>query len=143
MGDEEIGQAALLAQVEHQPQELGSDRHVEHRDRLVGDDELGTHDQGTGDVDSLALASGQLVGIAEREVAGGPEPGGVDGGQDLGLAVREPRGEVVDLERLGHEVVDRLLRVERLVGSWKMIWTRRRYSRSRLAPHRSETSLPS
>ena len=39
VGDEQVGQPALRAQVEHQPQQLGPDRDVEHRDRLVGDDD--------------------------------------------------------------------------------------------------------
>ena len=69
VGDEQVRQPALLAQVEHQPQELRPDRDVEHRHGLVGDDELGSHRQGTGDDDPLALAAGQLVRVAERVVA--------------------------------------------------------------------------
>ena len=66
MGDEQVGQAALATQVEHQPEQLGPDRDVEHRHRLVGDDDLRVHDQRAGDDHPLALAAGQLVRVAER-----------------------------------------------------------------------------
>ena len=115
MGDEQVGQPALLAQVEHQPEELGPDRDVEHRDRLVGDDQLRPHRQRARDDDPLALAAGQLVRVAERELGGRPEAGRLEGREDPRLAVAPRRGETVDLERLGHEVVDGLLRVQRLV----------------------------
>ncbi len=47
-------------QVDH----LGLDGEVEGGDRFVGYDEAGPHRQGAGDADALALAAGELVGIA-------------------------------------------------------------------------------
>ena len=64
MRNEQIGRAELLLQVLHQVDHLRLDRDVQCGDRLICDDELGLHDQRAGDADALALAAGELVGIA-------------------------------------------------------------------------------
>ncbi len=64
VGDEQVGQAELLAQVGEQVQDLGLDRHIERRDRLVADDELGLDRERAGDADALALAARELVRVA-------------------------------------------------------------------------------
>ena len=53
-------------------------------------------------------------GIAAEEVGRRAEPGGLERGHDLRLALGSGCRSVDD-QRLGHEVTDRLLRVERLV----------------------------
>ncbi len=116
VGDEQVGQAALLAQVEHQREQLGADGDVEHRDWLVGDHERRPEHERPGDDDPLALAARQLVRVAEQEVRGRPQAGGLERLGDARLAFGRVPGQAVDLERLGDEVADRLLRVERLVG---------------------------
>ena len=75
MGDEQVREAALAPEVEHELEELGADRDVEHRDRLVGDDELRIHDERPGDDDALALPARELVRVAEGEVARRAQPG--------------------------------------------------------------------
>ena len=67
VADEEIGQAELGAQVHQQVDDLGLDRDVEGRDRLVADHEVGLQGQGAGDADALALAAAHLVRIAAGE----------------------------------------------------------------------------
>jgi len=42
MGDKGVGKAHARLQVEHQIDDLRLDRHVKGRDRLVGNDELGS-----------------------------------------------------------------------------------------------------
>ncbi len=69
VADEQVGQAELLLQVLQQVHDLRLDRHVQRRDRLVADDELGVQRQRAGDADALALAAGELVRIAVGEVA--------------------------------------------------------------------------
>ena len=64
MGDEQVGQVALGPQVEHEAQQLGPDRDVEHAHRLVRDDELGPENERAGDDDALALPARQLVRVA-------------------------------------------------------------------------------
>ncbi len=66
VGDEQVGQSQLSLEVVEQVDHLGLDRHVESRDRLVADDELRLHRQGTGDADPLPLTAGELV----REAVG-------------------------------------------------------------------------
>ena len=54
--DEQVGQAELRLQIQQQVQDLGLDRDVERRDRLVGDDQRGLQRQRPRDADALALA---------------------------------------------------------------------------------------
>ena len=115
MRDEEVGEAARPAQVEHEVEDLGPDRHVEHGDRLVGDDEVGSEDEGARDVHPLSLAPGQLVRVPEGEVGRRPQPCGLDRLEDDALALGRGSAGAVDEQRLGDEVVDCLLGVERLV----------------------------
>ena len=56
VGDEQVGEFELVAQVLEQIDDLRLDRHVERRDRLVADDEFGAHREGARDADALALA---------------------------------------------------------------------------------------
>ena len=72
-----------------QVDDLRLDRDVEGGDRLVGDDEVGVHGQGAGDADALALAAGELVGVAV-DVLGAQ----ADALQELGHPrAARPRGE--------------------------------------------------
>ena len=61
VGDEQVGDAALLLQMAQQVEHLGADGHIQSRDGLVGNDELRLHDQGAGNADALALAAGELM----------------------------------------------------------------------------------
>ena len=64
VGDEQVGQAELALQVVEQVQDLALDRHVERRDGLVADDEVGVDRERPGDADALALAARELVRVA-------------------------------------------------------------------------------
>ena len=64
MRDEHVGEVELVLQVLEQVDDLGLDRHVERRDRLVGDDQLRAQRERPGDADALALAAGELVRVA-------------------------------------------------------------------------------
>ncbi len=114
MRDEQVGQATLCPEIQHQAQQLGSDRDIEHAHRLVRDHELWPHHQRTGDDHALALATRQLVRISEREVR--LQSGRLERRHHLRFAIGRAWRQPVDLERLGHEVVDGLTRVEGLVG---------------------------
>ena len=63
VGDENVGQPHVLLKLLEQIENLRLDRHVQRRDRLVADDELGLDRQGAGDADALAAAAVELVGI--------------------------------------------------------------------------------
>ena len=62
--DEDHREAELFAQFVEQVDDLLLHRDVERGGRFVGDDELGVAGQGHGDEHALALAAGELVGIA-------------------------------------------------------------------------------
>ena len=57
VGDEQISETELLLQIEQHVQDLGLDRYVERRDRLVGDDEFGVHRKRASNADALALSA--------------------------------------------------------------------------------------
>ena len=65
--DEQIRQVPLALQPLEQVDDLRLDRHVERRDRLVGDDEVRIGGQRARDADALLLAAGELVRIAVDE----------------------------------------------------------------------------
>jgi hypothetical protein len=57
VGDEQKSETELLLQIEQHVQDLGLDRYVERRNRLVGDDESGVHRERAGNADTLALSA--------------------------------------------------------------------------------------
>ena len=61
--DEEDGEIVGAAQIVEESDDLGLDGDVEGGGGLVGDEEARAVDDGHGDQDALALASGELVGI--------------------------------------------------------------------------------
>ena len=103
VGDEQDGQAHFLLQVVQQVDDLGLNGHVQSRHRLVRDDQLGLGDDGAGDADTLALAAGELMGIAGGVFLGKahlPQHGN-HAAADL-LRV----GDAADLQALAHDLLD-------------------------------------
>ena len=62
--DEQIGDFELLLQILQQVEDLGLDRDIQRRDRLVADQELGLERQRPRNTDALALTAGETVGVA-------------------------------------------------------------------------------
>jgi oligopeptide/dipeptide ABC transporter ATP-binding protein len=54
VGDDEVGESEPILQLLEQVDDLGLDRHVERRRRLVGDDQLGVQRDGAGDAELYA-----------------------------------------------------------------------------------------
>ena len=69
VGDEDQRHAELALEVADEVQDLGLDEHVERRDRLVGDDQVGPERQGRRDRDPLALPARELVRAGSRRGA--------------------------------------------------------------------------
>jgi len=63
---EAIADAGFLLQVNQQVHHLGADGHVQGRDRLVEDYQLGIGGQGAGHGHSLALSAAEFVGVKLR-----------------------------------------------------------------------------
>ncbi len=110
MRDEEEGHAELGLQIGQEVDHSGLDRHVQCRDGLVEHQQLGLERQCPGDADALALAAGELVGVAIG--VGGLEP---DQPEHLGdpCPYRRAVGDPVDLQRLGDGGTDRESGIER------------------------------
>ena len=125
--DEQVGQAEPLLQVLQQVDDLRLDRHVERRDRLVADDELGLDGQRAGDADALALAAGELVRDSAARCVGAQA--------DQVRAARRPRCRARGRRRRcrgrssgsADDLAARVMRgLSEANGSWKTICMRRR-----------------
>ena len=108
--DDQRGEAEVVAQPEQQRQDLAPHRGVERGHRFVGDEERRLEDERPDDDDPLALAAGELVGVAEEVALGRPEPGA---GQRVGHPLALVGDLAVDPQALGDRVVDGVPRVER------------------------------
>ena len=73
--DHQVGQTELLLQLLEQVEDLRLDRHVQRRDRLVGDDEARFERDRAGDADPLALPAGELVRVASARPTPAARPG--------------------------------------------------------------------
>ena len=111
VADQDQAEVAAGFQAYQQVEDLGLDRHIEARQRLVGDDQPGTHRHGPGDRDALLLAAGQLMRIAVVKL-GGVE---ADGGQQFGYlgGQRVARGQPVAQQDIRQGRVDAHPRIER------------------------------
>src|SRR6204780_1560655 len=64
MGDEQISEPEFLLQVLQQIDDLGLDRYIQRRHRLIADDQFGLDRERTRDADALALTAGEFVRMA-------------------------------------------------------------------------------
>jgi hypothetical protein len=67
--DKQVGQSHFPLQILHQIQDLRLNRHVQRRYRLVSDNQLGVQHQGTGNSDTLALTTAELMRITAGMIA--------------------------------------------------------------------------
>ena len=114
VGDEEVGQVELLLELVKHVDDLGLDRDVQGGDGLVADDEVGVDRQGTGDADTLALASGELMGVAGGVL--GVEADVVHQFQDTLAALLFGLVHVLDIQGLADDVGDGHAGIQRGIG---------------------------
>gem|GEM_PF-1962577 len=109
MGDEDRGEADGLLRLGEEADDVRLHGDVERARGLVGNDQGRREGQRAGDGHALALAAGELRGVAAREIGG--EPGGVE---QLGDPLRALRAgaDSTDVERLADAVADGAARVE-------------------------------
>ena len=62
VGNQEVGQPKIILEINHQVEHLRLDGDVEGRYRFVCDNEIRLQGQGPGNAETLALATGELVG---------------------------------------------------------------------------------
>jgi hypothetical protein len=113
VGDEEIGEPVLLLEFEEEVQHLRLHRDIEGGNGFITDDEARFQGEGPGDADALALASGELEGIAAEGVDRQPDPAQQLGGP-IGALVAASR--LLDDEGFLEDLADGMTRVERLGG---------------------------
>jgi hypothetical protein len=70
MGDQEISEVKFLLEFLEQQKDLSADGDIQSGDGFIGNDERGAKNQGAGDADALALATGKLVRVAVQGVVG-------------------------------------------------------------------------
>jgi hypothetical protein len=107
---QQVGQAALLAQIGQEVEDLRLDGDVERRGRLIQEENLRLEHQRAGDRDPLALTTRELVRIAKAER--GRQADRFDRRQDSLLGSVEP----VDARRLDQLRMHGLARMQRAVG---------------------------
>src|SRR5438093_3320161 len=61
VGDEQVGEVEFVLEIFEQIQDLRLDRHVQGRDRLIGNDELRPKRQRPGNAETLPLAAAELM----------------------------------------------------------------------------------
>src|SRR5882724_10528863 len=117
MGDEQKREPEFLLQVLQQIDDLGLDRDVERRDRLVADDQFRLDRERPRNPDALTLAAGKFVRVP-RHVAGLQ----ADGLEQVGDALLELTAglcQPVNDQRFADDVADAHARVERGIGILK------------------------
>ena len=102
-----------VAQVTQQVEDAEADRHVEHRDRLVGEQDLRVRGQGAGDRDALPLTTGQLVRELVDVPLGGPQVHAVEQLGERLLQLVAAQAAAVDLQAARQRVADRVHGVQR------------------------------
>ncbi len=128
VADEQQRQAELVLQIGQQVDDLRLHRHVERRDRLVADDQVGARRQRARDADALALPAGELVRIAADRVARQAAPCPAAARRARSARARAPMPKLISGSARMSRTFMRGLSDEN--GSWNTTCTRRRSGRS-------------
>ena len=124
VGDEDDRGAGLVAQVAHQVEDLGLDRHVERGRRLVGDEQLGLAGERHRDHHPLRHAARHLVRVGLRAAAAGsgmPTIRSSSSAARAGRPCASCRDGARGPRRSGGRRPDR---VQRRLGCWKIMLIR-------------------
>src|SRR5262249_1909637 len=122
VGDEEEAEAAVGGEPAEQREQIGAQRRVEHRGRLVEDEQARRGGERAGEGGPLALAAGRVIGEAGGGGGDGAGGGGVasggggeagEGGGEGGAMGGGGGGARVELDRARQVVADAARRVER------------------------------
>src|ERR1700730_3668421 len=113
MRNEQICEHELLLERLEQADDLGLDRNVESRNRLIADDELRTHSERPGYAYALALATREFVRVTPQML--GRQTRGLEQLHHPLFEGFATGGEVLDDQRLANDRADRPSRIERRV----------------------------
>src|SRR5258708_7553077 len=109
VADQDAAQPAPPAQLAQQVEDLGLNRHVERRGRLVEQEQTRFENEGAGDGDALTLAAGKLMRVAVEEIAA--EADIVEHALDAPAAIVH----VLDRQPLHEDALDGLTRMKRAI----------------------------
>ena len=112
VGDVDVGQAELILQLEHQLEDLRPDAHVQHRHRLVGDEDVGVEDDRAGEDGALFLPAGEVGRVLVEELLGRREADPLERRGGPGAEVLPPGDELVEAQRVRDQRADGHRRVE-------------------------------
>ena len=115
MGHVEIGESEVALQAVHELEDLGPHAHVEHRDRLVGDDELGAEDDRPGEDGALLLAAGEVGRVLAQEAVDRHEADAFERLADELFHLAVVASDAVDAKGVPDRVENGHRRVERRV----------------------------
>src|SRR5438132_2480782 len=115
MRDVEERDTFALTQLAHQVEDADPDRDVEHRDGLVGDDQLRPEGERLSESDTLALPAAQLVRKLSRGRPRRNEADGVEHTFDLVRAAPATEAAAMQPDRAADRVRDPVGRVDRAV----------------------------
>ncbi len=113
VGDVDVGEVELRLELDHQLQDLRPHAHVEHRDRLVGDQDVRAEDDRPGEHRALLLAAGEVGRVLVGELRRRREPDALERLGDQLLALGLAGGDPVEAQRVADRGADRHRRVER------------------------------
>ena len=116
MSDEQAGELAFGSEVQDEPQDARPDRHVKHRNWLIGNHELRLEDHRRRDGDALPLPARELVREAAGELVGRGESHRSECPSHERAALLGTLADAVDQERFGDDLLHSLAWIERLVG---------------------------
>ena len=111
MADEEQGQVQIQPQLAQQCKDLRLARDIESGDNLVGHHQSRLQCDGPRDANALALAAGQLVGIARA--MGGPQRHPFEQGVHLFARLGSRLRAAVEAQRLGDDLGHPVAGIER------------------------------
>jgi hypothetical protein len=109
VGDEDVGEAERTAELDQQFDDLGLDRHVERRSRLVEHDQSRLDRERARDRDALLLAARQFMRVPVAEIGG--QFHHLQQARDATFDFR--RLELARLQRDRDRLADRAARIER------------------------------
>ena len=112
VGDQQSRHAQAILQIVEQGQDLGLDRDVQGRRRLVGEQHLRLAGQRDGDHHPLTHPAGQLVRVVAQPVPGMGQADQLEHLQRAGVGLGSGPS-AVQPHGLGHLLADRLCRVQR------------------------------
>ncbi|MNO72767.1 hypothetical protein D3C76_637210 [compost metagenome] len=101
MGNEDIGKLELGLQILEQIEDLGLNRHIQRRYRLVAHNELRLHRQRPGNADPLPLPAAEFVRMPVSQVR--PQAHSLQQAEYF-IFQRLPFGQPMHLQRFGYNI---------------------------------------